>query len=201
MTISQEQTVAELHGILQGRSSPLAFNDEPVPPTVLESLFEAARWAPSSMNEQPWRFVVGDKLRQPEAYGKLLDSLVEANREWARHAPVLVLVAAKSVFSRNNKPNPTAEYDTGQAVGGLLAQATHLGLGVHQMGGYDADKARAYFGIPQEYKLIAVMAIGYEGRRERLSEALQKRAAQPRTRKELSTFVYHGGWEIDSPQQ
>lgn len=175
------------------RWSPVAFSDRMVPEEMVQSLFEAARWAPSAFNEQPWRFIWATK-EDPDSYNKLLNTLVPGNLEWAQHAPVLVLSLARSTFTYNSKPNPTALYDTGMAVGNLLAQATHLGLVVHQMSGFSKEDARKNLGIPDDYGPIAMMAIGYQGDPESLPEPLKDRERKPRIRKPIEEFVFKGNF-------
>lgn len=180
--------MSKIHPIIKERYSPVIFSSRKIEEDKLESLFEASRWAPSSYNEQPWRFVVGIK-DQNENYQKLLDCLVEANQYWAKYAPVLVLSLAKKNSSIKNRPNRFAQYDTGMAVGNLLAQATSLGLYVHQMGGYSTDKAKEFFKIEDEFEPMALMAIGYKGDIELFPDDLKEREMKKRLRKPLSDII------------
>ncbi|HNZ42404.1 MAG TPA: nitroreductase family protein [Bacteroidales bacterium] len=166
------------------RFSPLAFTDEIPGEEILMQLFESARWAPSAFNEQPWRFVCTSK-KEPEKYSKLFDCLVDANKEWAKTAPVLILVMAKKNFSYNSKPNYFHMYDTGMAVSNLIISAMEKGIYVHQMGGFSAEKARENFNIPDEYAIISVAALGYQGDIAVLPAALQEKVKKARTRKPL----------------
>jgi len=150
-----------IHELIRNRWSPRAFGDRPVETGALHRLFEAARWAPSSFNEQPWAFVVGTR-EKPEEHGAIGDCLVETNR-WANAAPVLMVSLAKLTFAHNDKPNRHAHHDLGLAVGLMLAQATDLGLVAHQLGGFDVAKARATLQIPESYDPVAVIALGYPG--------------------------------------
>jgi nitroreductase len=160
---------------------------------VLRSLFEAARWAPSSNNEQPWTYIVATK-HERENYDKLLSVLVEFNQGWAKNAPVLAIAVAKLSFGKNNTPNRNAQYDVGAASALLSVEATVRGLAVHQMAGFSPEKARAVFAIPEGWEPIAAMAIGYPGDPASLSQPLHEREIAPRTRKPLREFVMSGEW-------
>jgi len=180
-----------IHDLIQSRWSPRAYVAErPVPAELLAQLFEAARWAPSSSNEQPWSFIVG--IKGTDTWNKIFDTLVSFNQAWAKNAPVLVLGLASKVFQKSGAPNRHALYDLGQAVATLLVGATSLGLVTHQMAGFDADKARAAFHVPDSYDIGAVMAIGYQADPSTLPPELQEREAGPRTRKSINTFVFEG---------
>jgi nitroreductase len=179
--------------LLAKRRSPLAFSPRRVEGEKLLALFEAARWAPSSYNAQPWSFLLATQ-DQPAEFQRALHCLVEANRQWAQHAPVLILSVAKLHFAASGGPNRHAFYDVGQAAAHLSVQATALGLYVHQMGGFDVEKARAVFSLPEGYEPVAMMAVGYLGDRDALPEALRQRELAPRTRKPLEEFVFTGRW-------
>jgi nitroreductase len=170
------------------RWSPRSFADREVSPDLLKKVFEAARWAASSFNEQPWRFLVG--VRGSSTYDKIFGVLGEFNKKWAGTAPVLILNAANPRFGRNGKPNRMAFYDLGAAASYLCLQAAAFGLATHQMEGFDTDAARKAFGIPDEYVMGAVMALGYQGEPSALGdEQLIEKEIAPRTRKPLSEFV------------
>jgi len=160
--------------LIQNRWSPRAFSDKPVPHEVLRSLFEAARWAPSSNNEQPWAYIVATK-DDAENFEKSLGALVEFNANWARKAAVLVIAVAELAFAKNNAPNRNAQYDVGAASLQLSIEATARGLVVHQMAGFDPETAREAYDIPQGWEPIAAMAIGYPGDAASLPEPLQSR--------------------------
>ena len=183
-----------LHDFIADRWSPRAFSDKPVAPDVLQSLFEAARWAPSSSNEQPWAYIVATK-DDTENFAKLVSLLVPSNVTWAQHAPVLVLAVAELAFAKSGAPNRNAQYDVGAASAWLTVEATSRGLFVHQMAGYDDQKARQVFQIPPGWEPIAAMAIGYPGNPDSLSQPLRDREVAPRTRKPLSQFVMSGSWK------
>ncbi|QGJ71752.1 Malonic semialdehyde reductase RutE [Planctomycetales bacterium 10988] len=177
------------------RWSPLAFSSRPVETERLRSLFEAARWAASSYNEQPWRYIVAQKS-DDETYQKVLACLVEGNQAWAKYAPVLGLSVASTKFQRNQKPNRHAFHDVGQATAHLALEATKQGLYVHQMAGFDADQARSTFQIPEDFEPVAGFALGYPGSISDLSEDHQKREQADRARKPQADFVFGGDWGI-----
>jgi nitroreductase len=177
-----------LPAILQ-RWSPRSFADRDVSTADLKKLFEAVRWAPSCFNEQPWRFLVG--LRGSNTYKKIFSTLVSFNQGWAGKASVLILGAAKTKFTHNETPNGFAFYDLGAAAAFLVLQATAFGLSTHQMAGYDQAAARTALGIPEDYALGAVIALGYQGGPAALgNEQLIAQETAPRQRKPLSDFVY-----------
>jgi nitroreductase len=184
---------AGVHGLLERRYSPYAFSPRPVEPDKLRQLFEAARSAPSSYNEQPWRFVVA-RRDDAEGFERLLDALVDRNRKWARNAPVLVLSVAKVDFTHSGQPNRHAWYDVGQAAAYLTLQATDLGLYVHQMAGFDPVKARQLLNIPDGYEPAAMMAVGYPDDSGSPSDALRQLDSARRPRKPLDTILFEGTW-------
>lgn len=192
------ETKYPIHDLLRRRRSPRAFADRRVEPEKLRSLLEAARWAPSSYNEQPWSFIVATK-ENPIEYERLLSCLVEGNIQWAQRAPVLMLSVAKLYFDRNRKGNRHAFHDVGLAIENLVIQATALGLFVHQMAGFHVEKARELFNIPDGYEPVAMMALGYLGDSETLPDQLRERELAPRTRKPLKEFVFTGYWGQTSP--
>lgn len=192
------ETTHEIHDLLRQRWSPRAFADRMIEPDKLRSLLEAARWAPSSYNEQPWSFIVATK-DNPGEHGLLLSCLVEGNVRWAQHAPLLMLSVARLAFERNQKPNRHAFHDVGLAVENLVIQGMALGLFVHQMAGFHVDRAREVYGIPEGYEPVAAMAIGYLDDPGRLPDDLRERELAPRTRKPLEAFVFSGQWGQPSP--
>jgi nitroreductase/pterin-4a-carbinolamine dehydratase len=176
--------------LLADRWSPRSFSDEPVSRPVLRRLFEAARWAPSSMNEQPWRFVVvTDEPRRSE----VSQALAEGNA-WARQGPVLVLVAMNRKLTKGRRVNRHAAYDTGAATAQLLAQATTLGLVAHQMAGFDVKKARELFHVPESFEPVVMMVIGYWGEGRNLDEELLAREESPRERRETAEWLFWDDW-------
>jgi nitroreductase len=184
------RTVLEVHPLLATRFSPRAFSAREVTDEELELVLEAARLAPSSMNEQPWRFLV---TRQGgEGYDRLLACLAESNRIWADKAPVLILNMAAHNLSRNGRPNHHAWHDLGLSIAQLTVQATALGMGLHQLGGFYADQAREAFGIPEEFDLVSVIALGFPGAPDDLPENLRQRELVRSPRKPLEELVWHG---------
>jgi nitroreductase len=181
-----------VHQLIRERWSPRAFAEKPIPKDVLRSLFEAARWAPSSNNEQPWAYLVATK-DDKENFDKMLGVLVEFNAGWAKNAVVLAIAVAKLAFP-NNIPNRNAQYDTGAASALLSVEATARGLVVHQMAGFDPEKARQVFAIPAGWEPLAALAIGYPGDPDSLPSKLKDRELAPRTRKPISEFVMSGSW-------
>ncbi len=174
--------------LLLKRWSPRAFSAEAVGSADLVKIFIAAAWAASSYNEQPWRFLVGKK--DDETYTKIFETLVETNQGWAKSAPVLILSAGKKNFTQSGQPNAYALHDTGAASAGFSLEAAALGLHTHGMGGFDKDKARASFSIPDDFEIGAVWALGYLGDPSMLSEKMQAAEMAPRTRKPLNEFVF-----------
>lgn len=187
------ETQYPIHDLIRRRWSPRAFACRPVEPEKLGSLLEAARWGASCFNQQPWFFIVA-KQDEDDSFNRLLNCLVEGNRAWAQRAPVLMLSVAKLTFDEGGQPNRHALHDVGFAAGTLCLQATALGLVVHQMAGFDMGKARETFRIPEGYEPVAAIALGYQDEAGVLSEKLQARERTPRTRKELSGFVFSGAW-------
>jgi len=173
---------------IQERRSRRAYSDTPIEQDKIKSLFEAARWAPSSNNEQPWTYIYATK-DQTELWYKLLHLLNPSNQIWAVNAQLLILSLARKNFIRNDQPNGSAKYDLGGANGFLSLQATQLGLNVHQMGGYDRAKAKEELNIPDTYELGVMMAIGYLGDIEMLPDNLKQREHAPRERYLQSEFV------------
>jgi nitroreductase len=187
-----------VHDLIRHRWSPRAFADKPIDPAILVSLFEAARWAPSSSNEQPWAYLVATK-HDADNFAKTLSVLVDFNAGWAKSAPVLVLAVSSLKFHANGNPNRNAFYDTGAATALLSVEATARGLMVHQMAGFDPAKAKQVFDIPADWEPIAAIAIGYPGHPDSLPEKLRDRELAPRTRKPLTEFVMSGRWGHTSP--
>lgn len=189
------ETQFPIHDLLQRRWSPRAFAERMVEPDTLRSLFEAARWAPSSNNEQPWHFILGTKA-DPSGYDRLLACLKEGNKKWAFRAPVLILSVARLNFEDEGTPNRHAWHDTGMAAISLSLQATALGLIAHQMAGFDVEKARADLGIPAGFEPVAMIALGYPGDPAILDERLRQRELAPRERKSAREFVAVGRWNV-----
>jgi nitroreductase len=194
MILEGEKEICEyaIHPLIAGRRSTRAFAATSVEPETLASLMEAARWAPSCMNEQPWSFIIATKESKSD-FDRLLGCLIEFNVQWAQHAPVLLLSVAKLKFE-SGELNRHALHDVGQAIASLTFQAMASGLVVHQMAGFDVEKARREFSIPQDYEPVAAAAIGYPGNSADLPEKLRKKDEMQRTRRPISNFVFEGAW-------
>jgi len=158
------------------------------------TLLEAARWAPSCFGDEPWRYIVCNRETNPAARLLALATLTDSNRGWASNAPVLILGFAGSVLGRNGKPNRWGQYDTGAASMSLCLQATALGLMAHQMGGFDIDKVRSSFTVPEEFMPMVVLTIGYQLPVDRIPEPLQERETAARLRRPLEQTFFEGSW-------
>ena len=194
----REDAGPEIHDLLARRWSPRAWADRPVESEKLAACLEAARWAASSMNQQPWHFIVATR-DEPEAHERLVGCLRETNAVWARRAPVLMLSVAQQTFDGNGKANRFAWHDTGLATGALMAQATALGLYVHAMGGFSRTRSREAFGIPEGFEPIAAVAMGYLGDSGFLPEDLREQEAAPRSRRPFGRWVIADTWGRTSP--
>ena len=189
------QTSRPIHELLARRWSTRAFDAaKPVTREQLTTLLEAGRWAPSCNGDEPWRYLVWDRARDPEGFQKAFDCLSDNNRKWVKNVPLLMLSCAGSNFAATGKPNRWTQHDTGAASLSIALQADALGLAVHQMGGFDAEKARAAFGIPVEYTPMAMIAVGYQAAPDVLDEETKKKELTPRARKPLAERFFEGGW-------
>jgi nitroreductase len=173
---------------IQQRRSRRAYSDKSVEVEKIHSLFEAARWAPSSVNEQPWLYLYATR-DQTELWQKVFESLNEGNKVWAKNAPLLIVSLVRKNFIRNDHPNTSARYDLGGANALLSIQAAHLGLNVHQMGGFNADLLRENLKIPSTLDPVVIMAIGYPGDAQTLPDHLKIRELAPRERYVQQAFV------------
>jgi nitroreductase len=190
---------APIHDLISHRWSPRAFDSKPVEKEKLRSLFEAARWASSSYNAQPWHYIVATK-DDPENYAKVLSTFVEFNQSWAKNAPVVAISVASHKMPHDGSQNRHAFHDVGQASANLSLEATSLGLQVHQMAGINPEKAREVFGIPEHFEAVAGIALGYPGDPMTLPEGrMRDGETGARQRKEASSFVYTGKWGHSSP--
>jgi nitroreductase len=191
-------TETPIHEILAHRWSPRAFDARPVEAEKLRALFEAARWASSAYNAQPWNFIVATK-DDAANYKRVLECFVEFNQGWAKDAPVVAISVAGTTFQHNGQPNRHSYHDVGQAAATMALQASALGLQIHQMAGILPDKARETFHIPEGYEAVAGIALGYPGDPASLSDQLRERELGPRQRKPASSFVFTGEWGKPSP--
>jgi nitroreductase len=195
MSNKTANTTVPIDPLIAQRWSPRAFDvTQPVDEKTVLSLLEAARWAPSCFGDEPWRFVVSNRSTDETAWEKMLGCLAEKNQLWAKHAPVLMLVCSVPTFSHNGSANRWSQYDTGAASENICLQAASLGLAAHQMGGFDPDKARAAFGIPNEVELMAVIAAGHPGAMDELHEDFQAMENAARARKPLGDGFFNGAW-------
>ena len=191
--IKHAKTEHPIQDFVAKRWSPYGFADRDVSEADLRALFEAARWAASSFNEQPWSYIVATSAQEAE-FARLLSCLVEANQAWAKAAPVLALGVATLNFKRNGKPNRVAIHDLGLATGNLVAEATARGLWVHQMGGIFRDRAREIYAIPEGAEAVTGIAIGYAGNPETFPTEIRERDLAPRERKPQRDFVFGASW-------
>ena len=181
---------AGLHELIRARWSPREFSSRPVEPEKLRDLFEAARWAASCTNEQPWRFVVATQA-DPEGFARVLGLLMEKNQQWAKTAWAIGFSAGKKTFTQSGAPNRFALHDTGAASANLAIEGVALGLRTHFMGGFDAQRARTEFHVPDDFEIGAAFAIGYIDETRTLPPA--------RTRKELVELVFGPDWGLPAP--
>jgi nitroreductase len=187
--LKQAPPVAGVLPAILNRWSPRSFSDREVGPADLARVFEAARWAPSSFNEQPWRFIVG--LRNSTTHRKIASTLGGFNQLWAPQAPVLILGVAKTAFTHDGVANAYALYDLGASSALLVLQAAALGLAAHQMAGFDHAAARQALEIPEDFALGSVIALGYQGDPAALTnERMLAQEVAPRQRKPLKDFVF-----------
>jgi nitroreductase len=183
-----------IEDVLRKRWSPRAFAPKVVEREKLLRTFEAARWAPSSNNEQPWRYVIAT-ADDPGLLDAARGVLSPANA-WATKIPILVCIIARTTWTKDGTPNRHGIYDTGQATGHLLVQATALGLFCHQMAGFDVEKARQVFAVPEGHEPVAMMAIGYYGDASTLEERRRQQEVAPRTRRPIAEFVFSGRFGV-----
>ena len=183
-----------IHDLLTRRWSPYAFDDRSVSRDDALALFEAARWAASSYNEQPWRFIAA-RREDKAAFERILSCLLEANQAWAQHVGLLALGVISTAFAKNAKPNRVALHDLGLAVANLTIEATARGLYVHQMAGIEPDKARQTFHVPAGFEVCTAIAVGYRLPDDRLTGEVRQRETADRPRRALKEFVFDGKWE------
>lgn len=186
----------EIKTYIDQRWSPRAFSEEKVKKEVLQSVFAAAGRAPSSFNEQPWRYIIGEKGNS--TYDKILDCLNEWNQKWAISAPILILATAAEKFQKNGKDNLHAAYDLGASVAHLSMKAFEDELYLHQMAGFDAEKAISSFHIPKNFKAVCAIALGYQGDPAQLPQSIAETEKGVSERNAISTYVFGEEWEKTS---
>lgn len=182
-----------IHPLIAARWSPRAFDSSPLDPRDVDALLEAARWAPSSVNEQPWSFLLAS-IEDPETHARLVAALTPGNQVWASKAPLLLATVAATRFAKDGRDNAHAWHDVGLATALLMVEATARGLFVHPMGGFSAEKVREGWGLPEDQAPVAVLAVGRAGDLQDLPEPQRSRELLPRVRKERSSFVFGGRW-------
>ena len=185
-----------IHHLLKKRWSPRAFNGQPIETEKLQRIFEAARWSPSSSNEQPWAFIVG--INGDETYEKIFSTLDAFNQLWVKTAPLLAITAGRTISLKNGMPAEWFKYVVGLAVAHLTFQATHEGLYVHQMAGFDRDKAHQLLEVPDKYEVITAFTIGYPGDYKVLHQNLQASEIARRERLHTEEFVISGAFGQDA---
>lgn len=198
LSVEEDCAQVEIHPLIAQRRTRRAFSSKLVEPQVVRALLEAARWAPSSMNEQPWSFILATRQHDVE-FDRMLACLLEFNVPWAQHAPLLLLAVARSNFSAGGDINRHALYDVGQAVAALTYQAIASGLTVCQMAGFDIQKARSIYSIPDDHDPVVVVAIGYQGDPANLPEKVRRKETAPRKRNSIDKFVFEEKWGQPAP--
>jgi len=183
------KTEYDIHPVILNRWSPRSMTGESLTDDELMPLFEAARWAPSSYNNQHWRFVYAK--RETEHWDMLFNLLVEFNQQWCKNAAALVVIVSKKTFDHNDKPARTHSFDAGAAWENLAIEGTQRGFVVHGMEGFDYDKAKEVLGIPDDYQVEAMCAIGKRGKKEDLPADMQEKEA-PSDRRPLKEIVFEG---------
>lgn len=185
------QTSVPIHDLIRDRWSPRSFADKAVAPADLTAVLEAARWAASSNNAQPWRFIVATKA-DASAHEAALKGFATRNQRWAKAAPVLIFACTRKAFEANGNPNAHAWYDTGTAMTQLTLEAEARGLRVHQAAGIEREVIRATYGVPEEFDIVIGIGLGYQGDPDSLPEDLPGREREPRSRKPLGDIVFAG---------
>lgn len=195
MHFKSATTAVPIHDIIAKRWSCRAFDAaKPINREQISALVEAARWAPSCFGDEPWRFIIWDKNSDSTSWHMAFDCMVEWNQNWVKNAPLLLLVTASNTFQKNGKPNAWGQYDSGAAAENLCLQAVAMGLMAHQMGGFDADRVRKTFSIPEQYTCMAMIAVGYQGEESSLDEELKELELAPRTRAPHDERFFEGTW-------
>ena len=168
--------------------------NKPISEQDVIALLEAARWAPSCFGDQPWRFLVWNRHADAASWEKAFDCLVPGNQAWVKDAPVLLLATADSIFTHNGAANRWGQYDTGAAAENICLQAASMGMMAHQMGGFDVEKTRSTFAIPEQYAIMAMISVGYPADVSTLQGEVLEREQAPRKRRELGELFFNGSW-------
>jgi nitroreductase len=187
-------TAVPIHELIAGRWSPRAYSNEPVSREALHAVIEAARWAPSGYNLQPWRFIVFDRTADEAAFKRAFSTLVPFNQQWNTPASVLIAVTAQTLNAKG-EVNRTAQYDAGAAAMSLVLQAHALGLAAHQMSGFDVNAFRKEFALPNDVEPLAIISIGHYGEAEKLDPVLRDREKAERTRAAVGDIAYANAWK------
>jgi nitroreductase len=187
-------TAVPIHELIAGRWSPRAYSNEPVSREDLHAVIEAARWAPSGYNLQPWRFIVFDRSADEVAFKRAFGTLVPFNQQWIAPAPILIAVTAQTLNAKG-EVNRTAQYDAGAAAMSLVLQAHALGLAAHQMSGFDVNAFRKEFALPNDVEPLAIISIGHYGEVEKLEPVLRDREKAERTRSAVGDIAYANAWK------
>ena len=191
------QTSVAVHDIISRRWSPRAFDSsKPLSRGQVMALLEAARWAPSCFGDEPWRYLVWDRNRDPGSWQEAFECLSEGNQAWVKNVPLLLASIASSQFARNGKPNRWGQHDTGAASANLVLQAVALGLAAHQMGGFNVDMLRERFAIPNGFTPMAMIAVGYQADVATLEGEFKERELATRTRRPLGEKFFEGKWDV-----
>lgn len=183
----------EINPVIVSRWSPRSFVPSEITDKELFSLFESARWAPSSSNSQPWRFIYAK--RDSENWNDFFNLLIDFNKQWCADASALVVIVSRKNFESNGQPSTTHQFDTGAAWENLAIQAVSQGLVTHAMAGFDYAKAKSTLEVPDDFEVLAMIAIGKRGPKDKLSPELQARET-PNTRKPLSEIVMDGKFGV-----
>jgi nitroreductase len=196
MILKPAVTSQPIDPLIQKRWSGRAFvENQPVSREQIIALLEAARWAPSCWNDQPWRYIVFDRFHNKDAWQKAFECLSEGNQKWVIQAPVLLIAFADTRFTRNGKPNRWGQHDTGAASTNLCLQAASMGLMAHQMGGYDRDKVRETFAVPDQFDIMSMIAVGYPANEDQINPDELERELEPRERAPLGEHFFDSSWE------
>lgn len=190
MTNEDNNRVAahDIDPIYLKRWSPRSFSDKDVEQSTLNSLFEAARWAPSAANIQPWCFIFAKRQEDKDSF---LSFINDGNVTWCRYAPILIAVVSRRNWPKGDDTNPTHAFDTGTSWGFFALEAARRGLIAHAMGGFNREKAKDILDLPENYEVHAVVAVGYQGHKEQLDEKLYERE-KPSNRKSIEEFIHEG---------